>query len=139
VPGVPAAAFRPAQTRPVLQVPLLPEPQQGFPEAPHSELAAQTPPLAESMHENPWSQVLPPPMPPPPGQHALPAPPHALQVPPPRAPASVPPVKQPSPAWQLLPPQQAAPSAPQSLQVPPPIPVALQPRPALQVLPEQQG
>jgi hypothetical protein len=45
---------------------------------------------------------------------------------------------QPSPLWQLLPPQQACPTAPQVSQVPAPAPGSLQPRPVLQVLFAQQ-
>jgi hypothetical protein len=137
VPVIPCATFRPAQTNPVLQVPVFPEPQHDFPDAPQSELAAQTLPSLESMHESSVSQVADPPRVL--GQQGLPAPPQALQVPPPRTPPSTLVVKQPSPLWQLLPEQQAAPSAPQLSQVPALAPVTLQPRPVLQVLPEQHG
>jgi hypothetical protein len=138
VPGVPCAAFRPVQAKPVaLHVPLLPLPQQDWPDPPHADVDEHTSPVAESMQDRPVLHVLPPPKPP--GQQAWPAPPHALHVPPAgRPPPSAGVVKQPRPLWQLLPPQQAAPAAPQLSQVPPVMPVALQPRPVLQALPAQQ-
>lgn len=136
VPAVPWATARPLQAKPVLQVPLLPVPQHGCPEPPHEEEEKQTLPVAESVHESPLSQVLPPPKPPAPGQQGWPEPPQVLHVPAPPSPST----KQPRPLWQLLPPQQAEPEAPQFSQVPvPPKRFGLlQPSPALQVLFAQQ-
>jgi hypothetical protein len=132
---VPCAAFRPEQASWSSQVPVLPVPQQAWPEPPQS--VAHTSPFAEILQDRPVSQVLPAPKPPPPGQQDWPAPPQALQVPT-LTPPSTRVVKQPSPLWQLLPSQQAAPAAPQLSQVLA-VRVSLQPSPSLQVLPEQQG
>jgi len=58
VPGVPDEAVRPEQARPVLQVPVLPVPQQDCPEPPQ---VPHTLPLAESRHERSLSHDPPPP------------------------------------------------------------------------------
>jgi hypothetical protein len=127
VPAAPVAWSRPWQAKPAEQVPVVPVPQQAWPEPPQ---LLHTLPVVESEQVRPvvHAGLL--------GQQAWPEPPHNPQIPP----ASAPRPRQPMPLWQLPPAQHAAPLAPQLWQVagwPPP--GALQPRPALQVWLAQQA
>ena len=76
VPGVPAVRLRPEHTRPVLQVPLFPVPQQGCPEAPQvvqeSPLVASTQLSGEVQAVTPPSRTGPPVV----AQQSCPFPPH---------------------------------------------------------------
>jgi hypothetical protein len=127
LPALPAVRLRPSQTKPDEQVPVLPVPQQAWPEPPQLLHAF---PLADSEQPRPVAHagVL--------GQQAWPEPPQDWQVPP----ASAPRPAQARSLWQLPPAQQPWPMAPQLSQVagwPPP--GALQPSPALQVWLAQQA
>jgi hypothetical protein len=80
VPGTPIALSRPPQASPVVQVPLLPVPQQGWlapPQVPHWSVVGVTRQESPAPHG-----VLPPsPLPPVFGQQSCPVAPQAPQVP----------------------------------------------------------
>jgi hypothetical protein len=127
IPGTFIGALRPAQPRPAVQVPLLPFPQQTWPDAPHVEHVS---PVAERTHVKPVVHSVAPF-----GQQAWLAPPHTAHVPPP--PSTWP--THANPVGQLPPPQHAWPMAPQVSHTPAVLPGLLQPSPALQVSFWQQG
>jgi hypothetical protein len=80
-PGVPLARLRPEHTRPPVQVPLFPVPQQDCPEAPQVEQVF--PAVASTQLSVEVQAVTPPSMagPPATAQQSCPAPPHPAQVP----------------------------------------------------------
>jgi len=73
-PGIPLAAVRPVHANPVLQVPLLPTPQHGCPDAPQTAQALSPSPEVQA----PWVQVFP-------AQQTWASPPHMAHVPVPPA------------------------------------------------------